>query len=97
MPQEVIDWLFVSSLIFFNIFCFVGIIALLVITFAVLRIREKAVETMNIAQQTTTQVGKAIEENSASTMGELLIFLAGLILPLRKETLLQRLIKSFLR
>jgi uncharacterized membrane protein len=97
MPQEVIDWLMVSSMIFFNILCVLAIFAILAITASVFKIRSKAVETMDLAQQTTVQVGKTIEDNSSSTLGEMIIFLVGLILPLRRESTLEKLFKNLRR
>jgi hypothetical protein len=95
VPQEVIDWLMVSSMIFFNIFCLLGIIALIVVISAANRIRGKAVETMDMVQETTTQVGKTVEEKSFSFLSELLTMAGGMFFARRRESLVDKILKSW--
>ncbi len=90
MLENLIYWLAVSSMIFFNLLCIVGIISFVMITSAISKIKNKAVEALDTAQETTIQVAQTLEDSSKSIIVELFIFIAGLFFPFKKKSRLEK-------
>lgn len=94
MTQDIINWLMISSMIFFNIFCIIGIITLIIGAYSASKVRTKTVETLDLVQETTLNVSKVIQESSSSFISDILFFIIGSFMPFKRETKLQKLIKS---
>ncbi len=90
MLENLIYWLAISSMIFFNILCIVGIISFVMITLAISKIKNKAVETLDTAQETAIQVTQTLEDSSKSIVVELFMLIASLFLPFKKKSRLEK-------
>lgn len=57
--SETVEVLQISSLIFFNIFCFAGIVAFIVVIRTISKLRSKTEETLNLAQEAVYNIHEA--------------------------------------
>jgi hypothetical protein len=62
MSQQFIDGLFVSSMIFFNILCILGIITSIVLIWAIFAIKKSSTNTLEKIEEATESINTSVQE-----------------------------------
>jgi phosphatidylserine synthase len=95
MTSEIIQWLAISSMILFHIICVLGILTLVNFNLTINRIANKMQETVDLTQLVIVETVKAVEDNSKSILGEIVVSIFTALIPFKKKSRWQKFLEKF--
>ena len=94
MTSEIIQWLAISSMVLFHIICVLGILTLVNFNLTINRIANKMQETVDLTQLAIVETVKAVEDNSKSILGEIVVSIFTALIPFKKKSRWQKFLEK---